>query len=267
MKHELEDDSTNFLFYDVLNSIDKKEINLPKQWAHTQINDDNTRLLIFFLPTCKKIKSNNSLYSFYSIKEVILKDDMRIQVNVLKQPILNLPSFIFYCPINGIDQLEKILFAVDNFYICCGANESQVYIEKIGYNEAFKGIKDKCQFCAIVQKSIHQKRQNKIVLLRKKYYRAQKLKKELIDNETEVKILSIKDIENKLKETNISHNELITLQEIIKFAKQKNPTGHRYNEEWILLCLLLHMKSPKAYNFLRESQILPAIRRYYIIIV
>ncbi|KAL0105522.1 hypothetical protein PUN28_016886 [Cardiocondyla obscurior] len=144
MEHELEDNSTNFFFHDV----------------HTQINDDNTRLLIFFLPTCNKIKSNNSLYSFYSIKEVILKNDMRIQVNVLKQPILNLPSSIFYCPINSIDQLQKNI-------IC-------FYIEKIGYNEAFKDIsdtwrhkkcsiistitEDKCQFCAIVQKSIHQKR-------------------------------------------------------------------------------------------------------------
>lgn len=83
------------------------------------------------------------------------------------------------------------------------------------------------------------------------------LKKDLLDNVTEMKTFSMKNIENQLKETNFSPNEFIALQEIIKAANQKNTKGRRYNEEWILLCLLLHMKSPKAYNFLRDTQILP----------
>lgn len=181
---------------------------MPNQWVHTQYYDGTTRLLIFFLATCKKLKNHESIYSFNSIKEVILKDDMTLQINILKQPVLNLPSSIqLYNTINSIDQLQEILFSVNNLYICCGANESQNYIENVEYNEAFKDISDtwrhkkcilfstskldKCKFCAVIQKSVKQKsrraektksiknskinrtlqKQKKIVLLRKKYYK------------------------------------------------------------------------------------------------
>ncbi|XP_020298903.1 uncharacterized protein LOC109863121, partial [Pseudomyrmex gracilis] len=70
-----------------------------------------------------------------------------------------------------------------------------------------------------------------------------------------------------MKKKQIPQHQLIAIQEIIKTTKHKNLKGRRYNKEWILLCMLMHMKSPKAYNFLRDNQILPVpcvrtIQRY-----
>lgn len=228
---------------------------------------------------------------------------MTLQICVLRQPVLNIPSHIrIHNNINSIDQLQETLFSFDNLRICCGANNSK--IEGAEYNEAFKDINgtwrhkncllfssfdlEKCKFCSIVKKSVNQKyrrtkamksierikiavptteKQNKILLLRKKYYKAQKtknrakyisniLRKELTDNMTKIKEISMKSIEDQLKGTQISHNQLIAIQEIIKAAKH-NTKGRRYDEEWMLLCMLLHMKSPKGYDFLRNNQILP----------
>ncbi|XP_011877410.1 PREDICTED: uncharacterized protein LOC105567277 [Vollenhovia emeryi] len=60
---------------------------------------------------------------------------------------------------------------------------------------------------------------------------------------------------------------MCAMLEIMKAAKCANPKSRRYNEEWILTCILMHMKSPSAYEFLRSNEILPVpcvrtIRRY-----
>lgn len=72
-----------------------------------------------------------------------------------------------------------------------------------------------------------------------------------------VKEASVKNIEDTLKEKQIPKNQHIAIQKIIKATKHKNSKGRRYNEEWILLCMLMHMKSPSAYDFLRSNDILP----------
>lgn len=47
------------------------------------------------------------------------------------------------------------------------------------------------------------------------------------------------------------------INECISIAKLKNPHNLRYSENWLLLCLLLKIKSPSGYNFLRINDILP----------
>ncbi|XP_011707952.1 PREDICTED: uncharacterized protein LOC105462800 [Wasmannia auropunctata] len=82
-----------------------------------------------------------------------------------------------------------------------------------------------------------------------------------------IKEISTQNIENQLQRKEIPKNQITAIHEIIQAAKHKNPKGRRYHEEWILLCMLMHMKSPAAYEFLRNNQILPVpcvrtIRRY-----
>lgn len=59
----------------------------------------------------------------------------------------------------------------------------------------------------------------------------------------------------------------LLVQEILKSSKVKNLHGNRYSEDWVMLCLLLSIKSPSAYSFLRDNNIMPlpcvrTIRRY-----
>lgn len=49
--------------------------------------------------------------------------------------------------------------------------------------------------------------------------------------------------------------------------KVKNSKGRRYSEDFIVLCMLLHIRSPGGYNFLKNNSLLPlpsirTIRRY-----
>lgn len=65
----------------------------------------------------------------------------------------------------------------------------------------------------------------------------------------------------------VSENEQTAIREILKSAKCKTLNGRRYSDEWVVLCMLLHMKSPATYRLILENKILPVpvvrtIRRY-----
>lgn len=79
---------------------------------------------------------------------------------------------------------------------------------------------------------------------------------------------SEKTLHDNLENAKIHENQRKALNEILAAAKRKGPKGRRYSEEWILLCLLLHMRSPSGYRFLWKHNLLPlptstTIRRYY----
>jgi len=146
---------------------------MPSQWMHAQYCIENTQLLIFFLPMCTKLDKYEDRYLFNSIKKVILKEDMTLQINILKQSIQNIPSYLqIYNNINNMNQLQETLFSIDNVHICPGVDKINK-IENVEYNEVFKDINDtyrhkkcllfsssnfeKCKFCSIVKKSVNQK--------------------------------------------------------------------------------------------------------------
>ena len=59
------------------------------------------------------------------------------------------------------------------------------------------------------------------------------------------------------KNLQISQNERTSIHEIFKAAKSKSPKARRYSDEWIILCILLHMRSPVTYRMIRDMKILP----------
>jgi len=173
------------LFDNIIDVINRKQFHMPSQWIHTQYFNKDTRLLIFFLPTCNKIDNYEDRYSFNSIKEVILKEDMTLQISILKQCVVSLPSHLrIHKNINDTDQLEETLFSFNSLHICPGIDDIEDNvdnkIEDIGYNEVFKDIcgtwrhkkcllfslfyLERCKFCSIVKKSIYQKYRRKKVI-------------------------------------------------------------------------------------------------------
>lgn len=149
-----------------------------------------------------------------------------------------------------------------------------------------------CKFCSNIKKSLQRKHRRakmvksmkrirlsatttttthnkkKLLLLRKKYYKTEKakkrnkyvidkLKEELTNCMIKVQEVSVQTIENELRDKGIPNNQLNVMREIIQVTRCTNPKGRRYNEEWILLCMLMRMKSVAAYNFLRDNHILP----------
>jgi len=175
----------------------------------------------FFLPICQKLENNKDGYRFNCLKEVLLQENMTVQINILKQPILNMPSDILNKSeisitetIESSEQLQKLLFSINDLSICPGVNNITNKINELGYNEAFKDVCDiwrhrkclllvpfmsqKCKFCSSIRNSLNQKhrrtkviksvkkikltlsnetKQKKLMLLRKKYYKTEKAKK------------------------------------------------------------------------------------------
>lgn len=61
------------------------------------------------------------------------------------------------------------------------------------------------------------------------------------------------------------------MKEIIAAASKKDAEGRRYTEEWIMLCVLMNIRSPGYYEFLRKNHIMPlpctwTIRSYFSVI-
>ncbi|KAL5239019.1 hypothetical protein ACI65C_006429 [Semiaphis heraclei] len=54
-----------------------------------------------------------------------------------------------------------------------------------------------------------------------------------------------------------SHTHKLLVREILAASKCKDSRGNRYSDNWIMLCLLLHIKSPSGYSFLRDNNIMP----------
>ena len=64
-------------------------------------------------------------------------------------------------------------------------------------------------------------------------------------------------LQEKLSQDKISKNEYTVIDEIVAASKVKDSKGRRYSEDWIILCMIFHMKSPAAYRLLRDNKALP----------
>ncbi|KYN18144.1 hypothetical protein ALC57_09545, partial [Trachymyrmex cornetzi] len=175
-------------FNNVLDILDKKELHLPNQWAYIKYVNGNIKFLIFFLPKYNLINDHENKYTFNAVKEVVLTENMKLEVTVLKQFIIYiLPDMQIHNTIENIEQLKEShraltlsnslkesLFSVDNFNICLGAINIANDIEHLGYNLAFKDIcntwrhnkclllipqsSKTCKFCLNIKSSLNKKK-------------------------------------------------------------------------------------------------------------
>ena len=123
--------------------------------------------------------------------------------------------------------------------------------------------------------------QRKIAALKKKLgrerrikyhakFRIQMLKDALDKSHKDLAAIESTDFESKCTELNICETQKMAMREIISSAK-KNGTGRRYSENWIMLCMLMNIRSPTYYEFLRRHSVLPlpcktTIRSYFSLI-
>lgn len=64
-------------------------------------------------------------------------------------------------------------------------------------------------------------------------------------------------IENIMLKLKMDEQQKEVVRTIIAAAKNKNSKQNRYSENWLILSILLHMRSPKSFRFIRENKILP----------
>ncbi|KAH9383948.1 hypothetical protein HPB48_025892 [Haemaphysalis longicornis] len=93
------------------------------------------------------------------------------------------------------------------------------------------------------------------------------LTKQLEESKKEMMKIQDEDVAEKLQALDMPPAQLLLLKECISAAKCTAKTNRRYTDDWLLLRLLLNIRSPATYSFLRGNNILPlpcvsTIRKY-----
>lgn len=226
---------------------------------------------------CEKIQSVKNLEEILLIidKKKICFGSTNIDMNESNTSLLRT-----FCYVDGIGTLRNnncsILLPEEtetNTRQCRFCNSiSQVLNKKIIRHQVGKRK-------YVQLKKISPKKREEFIKLRQKMRNANRakekaktknrlLKRTLDDCKKEIEELTETSVTKILSEqSKISENERTAIKEIFMSANCKNPNARRYSDEWVVLCLLLHMKSPATYRFILENEILPVpavrtIRRY-----
>ncbi|KAE9522969.1 hypothetical protein AGLY_016600 [Aphis glycines] len=94
-----------------------------------------------------------------------------------------------------------------------------------------------------------------------------KLQNSLSQSKNKMQLLVDDKINQILNAKKFSDSQKIIVREIIKGSKVANKKNNQYSEDWILLCVLLKIRSSSTYSFLRQQEILQlpcprTIRKY-----
>ncbi|KAH7942060.1 hypothetical protein HPB49_020112 [Dermacentor silvarum] len=97
------------------------------------------------------------------------------------------------------------------------------------------------------------------------------LKAALEASKEKIKSLADYQVLDAAKEAGFPENHCVLLKECVAAAKVTAKQGRRYTDDWLLLCLLLHIRTPSGYRFMRDNNILPlpcvrTIRKYISIV-
>jgi hypothetical protein len=79
----------------------------------------------------------------------------------------------------------------------------------------------------------------------------------LIVSHLKKRLASVNRLEVEQALAGLPDNQLLLVKQCLKQSKVKSPRGMRYDHNWILSCILLRIKSPKAYSHLRDHKFLP----------
>ncbi|CAI6343939.1 unnamed protein product [Macrosiphum euphorbiae] len=123
------------------------------------------------------------------------------------------------------------------------------------------GAQERIFLCPTKRQRLNKLQRDKICL-KKKVLRANKklenLRLELHEVKNGMAKYSDKLIEKELtKIEGMNESQKTLIRECFAASKIKNSRNRRYSENWLLLCLLFSIRSPGAYKYLRESQLLP----------
>ncbi|KAH9376842.1 hypothetical protein HPB48_009750 [Haemaphysalis longicornis] len=93
------------------------------------------------------------------------------------------------------------------------------------------------------------------------------LTRELIKCKELLNDLKDSDLEDLAKKAELPEAQIVLLTECVAAAKATSKQARRYRDNWLLLCLLLQIRSPAAYPLFRDSNILPlpcvkTVRKY-----
>ena len=83
------------------------------------------------------------------------------------------------------------------------------------------------------------------------------LKEEIRMYQEKLEKLTEERIEEYTQRLNIGSAQAMVMREIINIAKYNSKFSRRYSADWLLMCLLMSIRSPEMYEFILRNDILP----------
>lgn len=103
--------------------------------------------------------------------------------------------------------------------------------------------------------NVTRNKKNRTMILNKKF------KNNIFNLQKQISELTSFSLEERLLKNAVPNNQRIALLQIVSASQVNNKKGCRYSEDWLLLCILFHMRSPCGYNFIRNHDMpLPCVR-------
>lgn len=69
--------------------------------------------------------------------------------------------------------------------------------------------------------------------------------------------ISENSVEDHIKQLNLPNSQAIAIKECMRIGKYNAKTSRRYSNDWLLTCLLLHIRGPALYKYILNNEILP----------
>ncbi|XP_077516220.1 uncharacterized protein LOC144126127 [Amblyomma americanum] len=235
-------------------------LRLPRQWRSAALEDENGRRsqIVFY-------RAGLEADVYTALKSVVVREDMSYVVSARRKLVPTLPMDL---AITSLADVEAIVQVVQTMQACHGCTSSRggtVYHKQCRVlTEAEKGV---CIKCAKMTKDL--KRRSGLKPKKKVCLAAPVLRKRLIRAAAawEQKKKEISQLSEKLKQAfstslgevtqDLPEAQQMVIQAAIMQQAAKSPRGHRYTTDWLMICLLLRLTSPKCYRTLSDMKILP----------
>jgi len=163
---------------------------------------------------------------------IVLQDDDRLNIKLLllitHQFLIFHILYFYYRNCNLCIWCKRLLFSI------------RKKMAKLNKNKQIR------TYYSPNKKKAHQKILKSANIIRKKHSCAIKLIDRLQNRlnriQNELKNIETKQLQQLLENSSISHGQYQLITEIISAAKVKNPRNRKYNENWMLLCLLFQIR-------------------------
>ncbi|KAH8038357.1 hypothetical protein HPB51_001140 [Rhipicephalus microplus] len=213
---------------------------------------------------------------FSIMKSVVIREDLTYVISangkLLQESLVDVR-------VRSQKDVEAIVQAVHSMKFCLGCTRSEVSgsgksaegSEAVHHKDCTvltNADKEMCAMCVGVAKILKKKALSKqprkkvavaASILRKRLIRATAAGER---KKAEVQRLSIK-LKNAFVNTvddiakDLPEPQKMALRAAIMQQAAKSPRGHRYTTEWLMVCLLLRLTSPKCYRTLSDMKVLP----------
>lgn len=271
-----------------------KTIITNKSWAAQILNQKEEKFIIV-----SQMIYNEFTKSCITCKKIVLtSSDMKMFVFDKSIDI----ELHFKMAMKTTSDFSNLICLFDTKTICSGyinsivaTNNNYTSFKKCAITNNLRHLKcefilnnndNTCNQCKKIRKNINTnnfKIKHAIIkktIKNKPSYKNTKARETRLRYKFQIVLTELKSVKNKINALNedtlfqsidkidgMSVTQKLLIKESIKLCKYSKKTARKYNSEWILICLLLHIKSPKNYRFLKDNNIMPlpcvsTIRKY-----